>query len=50
MKFHDWWYDSRTATINFITEVKAEKRGLRVAARQGWTDPGWRRSRAHRRL
>jgi len=21
MSFHDWWYDTRTATINFITEV-----------------------------
>ena len=31
MSFHDWWYDSRNATINFITEV----RGCRGSFRAG---------------
>lgn len=32
MSFYDWWYDSRSLTINFITEVGGGQGGIAAAA------------------
>ena len=35
MAFHDWWFDARAATINFITEVRVLRRRVAVVVGKG---------------